>query len=100
VYVDKATKEKVTGYQSRYGFYINRRFYIRSRMPMRRVVECISANNLVIKRYAKGRTAQQFFFDMRSKTIKSQQWKNRSMEIQSNGRSSNLRMTTTNSRWW
>jgi hypothetical protein len=69
-------------------------------MPMRRVVECISANNLVIRRYVKGRTAQQFFFDMRSKTIKSQQWKNRSMDITSNGRSSNLRMTTTNSRWW
>jgi hypothetical protein len=69
-------------------------------MPMKRVVECISANNLVIRRYVKGRTAQRFWFDNVSKTIKSQHWKNRSMDIQSNGGSSNLRMTTTNSRWW
>jgi hypothetical protein len=79
---------------------MSRPFYIRSRMPMRRVVECISANNLVIRRYVKNRVAQNFFFDGVSKTIKSQQWKHVSMDITSNGGSSNLRMTTTNSRWW
>jgi hypothetical protein len=67
---------------------------------MRRVAECVSANNVVIRRYVKGRTAQQFFFDGVSKTIKSQQWKHVSFDIAGNGKSSNLRMTTTNSRWW
>jgi hypothetical protein len=100
VYVDKSKKIVTKGFNSRFGFHINRQFYIRSRMPMKRVVECISANNLVIRRYVKGRTAQRFWFDNVSKTIKSQHWKNRSMDIQSNGGSSNLRMTTTNSRWW
>jgi hypothetical protein len=100
VYMDKSRKESSKGYNSKFGFHISRPFYIRSRMPMQRVIECVSANNLVIRRYVRGRTAQRFFFDITSKTIKSQHWKNRSMDIQSNGGSSNLRMTTTNSRWW
>jgi hypothetical protein len=67
---------------------------------MKRVIECIGGGNVVIKRYTKGRVGQQFYFDGVSKTVKSQQWKDRSLDIQSNGGSSNLRMTTTNSRWW
>jgi hypothetical protein len=100
VYVDKAKKIPGKGWDGAFGFHINRPFYIRSRMPMKRVAECISANNVVIKRWAKGRTAQLFFFDSVSKTIKSQQWKHVSLDISGNGSSSNLRMTTTNSRWW
>jgi hypothetical protein len=100
VYVDKAKKVSHKGYSKKFGFHISRPFYFRSRMPMRRVVECHGANNLWLKRYVRGRTAQQFWFDNVSKTIKSQHWKNRSMDITSNGGSSNLRMTTTNSRWW
>jgi hypothetical protein len=70
-------------------------------MPMRRVAECVGANNMVIKRFAKGRLGQQFFFDGVSRTIRSQQWKNYALEIQSNGGSANLRMTSSiNSRWW
>jgi hypothetical protein len=68
---------------------------------MRRVAECVGANNVVLKRYTKGRAAQQFFFDQKSKTIRSNHWKNYAMEIQNNGRSSNLRMTSgITSRWW
>jgi hypothetical protein len=81
--------------------HINRPFYLVSRLPMKRVAECVGANNIVLKRWVKGRAAQQFFFDQTSKTIRSQQWKNYAMEIQSNGRSKNLRMTSgINSRWW
>jgi len=68
---------------------------------MKRVIETIGANNMVIKRYVKGRTAQQFYFDPVSKTIRSQQWKNYAVEIQSNGGSNNIRVTSgINSRWW
>jgi hypothetical protein len=68
---------------------------------MNRVAECIGANNVVIKRYRKGVLGQQFYFDEVSKTIRSQQWKNYAMEIQSNGGSSNLRFTSgITSRWW
>jgi hypothetical protein len=101
VYLDKAKPVPTSGFSEEFGFHINRPFYLKSRMPMRRVAECHGANNIWLKRYVKGRVAQQFFFDSVSKTIRSQQWKNYAMEIQSNGGSSNLRMTSgINSRWW
>jgi hypothetical protein len=68
---------------------------------MQRVAECVGANNIVLKRWRKNTAPQQYFFDCTSKTIRSQHWKNYAMEIQSNGGSSNLRMTSgINSRWW
>ena len=101
VYVDKASKEPTKGLNEEFGFYINRPFYLVSRLPMRRVAECVGHNNVQLKRYTKNRTAQQFYFDQVSKTIRSQQWKNYALEIQSNGGSTNLRMTSSiNSRWW
>jgi len=68
---------------------------------MQRVIESIGANNMVIKRFVKGRLGQQFYFDGVSKTIRSQQWKNYAVEIQSNGGSTNVRLTSgVTSRWW
>jgi len=83
-----------------FGMSINRPFYLRSRMPMQRVVECWGANNIILSDYVKGRLGQQFYFDQVSKTIKSQQWKDRSITISGNGRSFSVYMTTTNSRWF
>jgi len=34
-----------------FGFHINRPFYIRSRLPMKRIIECIGANNVTLKRW-------------------------------------------------
>ena len=100
-YVDEAKKPQKGGLVGDFGFHANRPFYFRSRLPMQRVMECIGANNIVLKRWVKNRTAQQFYFDPVSKTIRSQQWKNYAVEIQSNGGSANLRATSTiNSRWW
>jgi hypothetical protein len=72
VYLDKADKEQTKGLNKEYGMHIDRPFYLVSRLPMRRVVENVGANNVVLKRYVKGRSAQQFFFDQTSKTIRSQ----------------------------
>ena len=100
-YLDEAAKGQKEGLVGDFGFYANRPFYFRSRLPMQRVMECIGANNITLKRWRKNTIAQQWYFDPVSKTIRSQQWKNRAMEIQSNGGSANLRVTTTiNSRWW
>jgi hypothetical protein len=101
IYLDQAEKTQTSGLNEEFGFHINRPFYLVSELPFNRVAECIGANNIVIKRYAKGRVAQQFYFDEVSKTIRSQQWKNYALEIQSNGGSSNLRATSgITSRWW
>jgi hypothetical protein len=48
---------------------------------MKRVAECVGANNIVLKRWRKNVPAQQYFFDEVSKTIRSNQWKNYAMEI-------------------
>jgi hypothetical protein len=69
-------------------------------MPMQRVIECHGANNVWLKRWRKNVTAQQWYFDEVSKTLKNNQWKSHSLDIQGNGASANIRCTTTNSRWW
>lgn len=100
VYLDEATKIPTEGFSEEYGFYIGKPFYMRSRLPMQRVAECVGANNVVLRTYRKNTRAQQWIFDGVSKTIKSYQWQGRSLDINGNGSSSNLRVTTTNSRWW
>jgi hypothetical protein len=60
VYVDKATKERSKGYDKEYGFYINRAFYFRSRMPMWRVADNVS-NYLRLRRYVQSRRKYQTF---------------------------------------
>jgi hypothetical protein len=100
VYKGQESKERKKGYNSTYGFYINRAFYFRSRLPMKRVAECVSTN-IKLRRYNRGRARQQTFkFDQVSKTVKSQYYTSYSIDIASNGGSANLRVTTTNSRWW
>jgi len=51
VYVDKAEKESTTGLNKEFGFICSRPFYLRSRLPMKRVAEAIGANNLALKRF-------------------------------------------------
>jgi hypothetical protein len=70
-YVDQAKDAQKEGLVGDFGFYANRPFYFRSRMPMKRVAEAVGANNVQIRRYVKGRLGQQFYFDAVSKTIRS-----------------------------
>jgi len=79
VYLDKAKAIETKGLNEEFGFHINRPFYIRSRMPMKRVLESIGANNITLKRWRKNVTAQQWWFDEKTKTVKNQQWKNYAM---------------------
>lgn len=68
---------------------------------MKKVAEMIGASNIALKRYTKGRVAQQFTFDCASKTIKSQHWKNYCIQIPSNGNSNELKaLANCTSRWW
>jgi len=81
IYQDKAGRRKSRGVNKHFGFEINRPFYIRSRMPMQRVVECWGANNIILSDYKEGSRGQQFWFDEKTKTIVSQQWQDRSLNI-------------------
>jgi hypothetical protein len=85
VYVDSAKKERSKGYDSEYGFYINRLMYFRSRMPMQRIAEAVSSY-VRLRRYTASRKRQQTWkFDRTSNTIKSDYTRSYSMYIQSNG---------------
>ena len=68
---------------------------------MHRVAEMIGASNITLKRYAKGRKAQQFVFDGVKKIVQSNHWKNYCVEIASNGGSQNIgARANCPSRWW
>jgi hypothetical protein len=83
-----------------FGFYRNRPFYFRSRLPMKRVAELVSARYIRLKRYRKNVKEQQFIYDGVSHTIKSLRYKDRSLNIANSGRSADLQMITTNARWF
>jgi len=46
VYLDKAKAEPTTGLYEEFGFYINRPFYMVSRLPMKRVAQAHGNNNI------------------------------------------------------
>jgi hypothetical protein len=71
IYVDKAESVLTKGVDEDFGFHRNRPFYFRSRMPFQRVAECVGANNVVLKRWRKNVLGQQFYFDPKSKTLRS-----------------------------
>jgi hypothetical protein len=101
LYLDKKAKTETKGLNEEFGFHINRPFYLVSELPFNRVAECIGASYLRLKRWRNNVTQQQFFFDEKTKTIRSKTWTNYAVEIQSNGGSNNIRMTSgINSRWW
>lgn len=39
-----------------FGFLVNEPFYLRSKLPMQRVMEAVGANNVVIKKWVKNKT--------------------------------------------
>ena len=71
-----------------------------SRMPMKRVVEVIGGRNLVIRNRVNNRRTQKWTFDQVTKTIKSLQYQSKSVDIQNYGRSNNLQIWATSSRWF
>jgi len=58
LYVDQAEKDRTKGLNKEYGLHINRPFYLRSRLPMKRIAECHGANNVWLKRWRNNVKAQ------------------------------------------
>jgi hypothetical protein len=93
-------KERSSGFDKGYGFYINRPFFFRSRMPMRRIIELVPWYARLRKYHDSRRKQQTWRFDRKSNTIQNMNWKNYSLDVHNNGRGPYLRVQTTNSRWW
>jgi hypothetical protein len=85
-----------------FGFYINRPFYIRSRLPMRRLAEMHGNTYIYQYRWNNSRKAQQQWVFMEdTKMIRNNHWKNYYMFIQSNGGGTySMTNTAKTSRWW
>jgi len=64
----------------KFGFYVERPFYIVSDMPRHRYIDCKGGRNIVIN-YPHGGKSQQWFFDMKTRTIKSVKYTNKSFDI-------------------
>jgi hypothetical protein len=78
-----------------FGFRALEPFYLRSKLPMQRVAECVGASYITLKKWAKNRKAQQFQFDPVSKTLKGMYWTSYGLSMEG----SNLRCRTLYSKW-
>jgi hypothetical protein len=99
IYLDEMKPEPTKGLDQETGLYRNRAFYIVSRLPAHRVAT-VQGHNLAITKKKNGDESQLFFFDHLTRTIKSQQFKARSIDIQSSGRGRSVQIWNTNARWW
>lgn len=100
IYVDEYKEEEVKGKYKDFGFFVGRPFYLVSALPLGRVLQVNGGSTLVIHRYVKGRKEQMWYFDKDAKTITSQKYKDRCIEIAGNGTSKQARLASKNSRWW
>jgi hypothetical protein len=57
IYKDDAAKDATKGMNKDFGFYINRPFYFRSRLPMRRIAEVVGSD-VKLRRYHGSRVRQ------------------------------------------
>jgi hypothetical protein len=78
------------------GFRVGEVFYFRSKLPFERVAECVGANNVVLKKYAKNRKAQEWKYNSTTKTINNNYWTSYVFSIEG----ANLRCRSTTSRWY
>jgi len=104
VYLDETDiddKIATKGLNKEFGFHINRPFYLVSELPFNRVAEMHSNANIWLRKYRKNVKQQQFWFDERTNTIKNNHYRTYCLEIQSNGKSNNIKAGTgCISRWW
>ena len=88
-YVDQLAPEPRKGQINRqFGLYVQRPFHIMSHLNKHRYLDLLG-QNMVIKT-PNGRKSQVFWFDQRTKTIKSKQNNGWSFNIAGNGGSSNM----------
>jgi hypothetical protein len=99
IYKDQYPKDPTKGQLNKdFGLIVERDFYIVSRMRSGRYLDVVDGRNLVIKT-RNGRKSQTFYFHQQSLTIRTR-YNNQSIEIQNSGKATNLRIYSTNSKWW
>jgi hypothetical protein len=99
IYVDEWPEEPKKGELNEdYGLYVERPFYIQTALASHRYLDLINNRNMVIK-IPNGRNTQVWYFDQKSKTIKTK-LNNQSWDIKSAGKTNNMQVWSTNSGWF
>jgi hypothetical protein len=99
VYADEWKGEPQKGeLNEEFGLYVERPFYIISRMKEHRFLDLINTRQFAIKT-RNGRNSQVWYFDQKSLTIKSKV-NNQSWDIRNSGRTNDMQIWSTNSQWW
>jgi hypothetical protein len=99
IFKDQYPKDPKKGELNKdFGLYVEKNFHIVTRMRSGRYLDVVNGRNLVIKT-RNGRKSQIFYFHQQSLTIRTR-YNNQSIEIQNSGRHANLRIWSTNSKWW
>jgi hypothetical protein len=81
-----------------WGFKIGTPFHVISTLPDGRFLDLVG-NNMNIKT-RNGLPSQEFYFDQKTRTIRSQRTKSWAMSIAGNGGSNNMAIKASNSEWY
>jgi hypothetical protein len=99
IYADQWKRDPIKGELNKdFGMYVERSFYVITRMGSGRYLDLINNRNFVIKT-KNGRRTQLWYFDQRSLTIKTR-LNNQSWDIKSSGRTNEMQVWSTNSGWF
>jgi hypothetical protein len=99
IYKDQYPRDPKKGELNKdFGLYVERDFHIVTYMRSGRYLDVVDGRNLVIKT-RNGRKSQTFYFHQQSLTIRTR-YNNQSIEIQNSGKATNLRIYSTNSKWY
>jgi hypothetical protein len=81
-----------------YGLLVNRDFYVVSKLGSGRYLDLTDNRNFAIK-IRNGRSTQKWYFHQQSLTIRTR-LNNQSWDIKNSGKTNNMQVWSTNSRWW
>ena len=99
VYADEWKGEPAKGeLNEKFGLYVERDFYIVSKLPSNRYLSIINNRNMAIKT-PNGSKYQIWYYDQKTYTIKTR-YNNQSFDIYSSGKSERFQIWSTNGNWW
>jgi hypothetical protein len=98
IYADKWIRDPVKGeLNKKFGLYVERDFYIVSRMRAGRYLDLIGRDFVIKTR--NGRNTQKWYFHQKTLTIRSKS-NNQSWDIKNSGKTTHMQVWSTSSRWW
>jgi len=99
VYTDEWKGEPKKGELNEdFGLYVERDFFVVTEMKSNRYLDLINNRNFVLKT-PNGRKTQVWYFHQQTLTIRTR-YNNQSWDIKNSGKTNDMQIWSTNSRWW